>query len=233
MSNIIKLLPRVKKKKIGVVIQARTTSRRFPNKVMALLWDKPVVQHVIEKAKQIRGEKGVKPEVVILAVPDDDLSEPLLEVAKYQGIENFCGSELNVLERYYGAAKFFSLDVIVRVTCDCPLLNPLCSSEVLQLLLWRKLDYASNSWPQRTYPKGFDTEVFTFDCLEAAYKLADTDEQKEHVCIWMQQNAKELKTGCVSQQKNKSFVNLCVDEPGDIERLETMYGVVGPIKVSV
>ncbi len=93
---------------------------------------------------------------------------------------------------------------------------------MLQLLLWRKLDYASNSWPQRTYPKGYDTEVFTFDCLEAAYKLAETDEEKEHVCIWMQNNAKQLKTGCVAQKKNKSFVNLCVDYPEDIARLEAM-----------
>lgn len=228
------MLPRIKKRKIGVVIQARMTSKRFPGKSMQLLYGKPIVHHVIEKAKQIRGEKGLQPEIVVLACPDTEASEPLVEAAAKLGIENFCGSELNVLDRYYHAAVHFKLDIVIRITADCPMVNPRSSSEVLQLLLWRKLDYASNSWPQRTYPKGYDTEVFTFDCLEAAYKLAETDEEKEHVTIWMQNNAKQLKTGCVAQKKNKSFVNLCVDTPEDLMRLEVMgLDVMQPIRVSV
>lgn len=230
MSNIIRLLPKVKKKKIGVIIQARMTSKRFPGKSMALLDNKPVLQHVIERAKEIKGEKGAQPEAIIIAVPDMDESELMLELADKLEVENFCGDENNVLDRYYNAAKFFNLDVVIRITADCPYINPRISSEVLQLLLWRKLDYCSNVFPKRTYPRGFDTECFTFDCLEAAYKLAETDEEKEHVTTWMQQNAHELKTACVVQKLNKSHINLCIDEPTDIERLETM---LKPMKVVV
>lgn len=234
MSNVIKYLPKVKKKKIGIIIQARMGSKRFSGKVMQHLYGKPVLQHVVERCKQIRGEKGNNPDHVIVAVPDEDASEPLLQLAQSLGVENFCGSELNVLDRYYQAAKFFNLDYIVRITSDCPMINPIVSSEVLQLLLWRKLDYCSNCYPSRSYPKGYDTEAFTFDCLDAAYQLADNDYHKEHVTTWMVENMSKLKTSCVMQHKNKSHINLCVDEPSDIERLEQMaMGISMPIKVSV
>lgn len=230
MNNIIRLLPKVKKKKIGVIIQARMTSKRFPGKSMAMLYDKPVLQHVIERAKDIKGEKGAHPEAIIVAVPDMDESEPMLELVDRLGVYNFCGEEENVLRRYYQTAVHFGLDVIIRITGDCPLVNPRVSSEVLQLLLWRKLDYCSNVYPKRTYPRGFDTECFTFDCLEAAFKLAETDEEKEHVTTWMINNSQELKTACVVQKLNKSHINLCVDYPEDLERLEAL---LKPVKVMV
>jgi len=232
MSNIIKLLPKKKKTKIGVLIQARMTSKRFPGKVLHNLWGKPVLQHVIERAGQIRGGKDQNPEVLAVIVPDTDESEPILELATKLGVTNFCGSENNVLERYYHAAIHFHLDVIVRITADCVVLNPRVSSEVLQLLLWRKLDYVSNVHPKRTYPAGLDTECFTMDCLEAAYKLAETDYDKEHVTPWMQREDR-LQKACVTQAKNKSHQNWCVDYLEDIARLESMMIATPKILVSV
>lgn len=223
MSNIIKLPNRydkVKNKKlnVGVIIQARMTSQRFPGKVMEKLWGKPILQHVIEKAKLIRGEKKQKCYVVV-AVPDDLLNEPMLELADNLKVDNFLGSELNVLDRYYRCAQLFKFDVVVRLTADCPLLNPAVSSEVLQLLLWRKLDYVSNCHPIRTFPKGLDTEAFTFDCLEAAWTLAVDDYDKEHVTPIMIRE-KEIRKACIQQKVDVSYKNWCVDEPEDIKRLE-------------
>lgn len=223
MSNIIKLPNRYdkrsnKKLNVGVIIQARMTSQRFPGKMMEKLFNKPVLQHVIEKAKLIRGEKKQKP-YIVLAVPDDPLSEPMLELADCLQIDNFLGSELNVLDRYYRCAQFFKFDVIVRLTGDCPLLNPAVSSEVLQLLLWRKLDYASNCYPVRTFPKGLDTEAFTFDCLEAAHTMAENDYDREHVTPWIVRT-EELSKACITQKINVSHKNWCVDVPEDIIRLE-------------
>ena len=149
---------------VGIVIQARQTSQRFPGKSMAKLDGKPVLQHVIERCKQINVSKKLN-KIIVVAVPDTDESEPLIQLAAQFGIENFCGSEDNVLERYYEAAKFFKLDHIMRITADCPLINPIICAELLDLHIWRKCDYSSNSWPKRTYPKGLDCEVFTFDCL--------------------------------------------------------------------
>lgn len=223
MGQILKLPNRYDKKSnkklnVGVIIQSRMTSVRFPGKVMEKLWNKPVLQHVIEKAKLIRGEKKQKC-LVVVAVPDDPLSEPMIELADKMEVGNFLGSELNVLDRYYRCAQFFNFDVMVRLTADCPLLNPAVSSEVLQLLLWRKLDYVSNCYPIRTFPKGLDTEAFTFDCLEAAWTLAETDYDKEHVTSWMARE-EELRKACIQQKVDVSYKNWAIDYKEDIERLE-------------
>lgn len=219
MSNLIGFdKPQQKRKRVGIVIQARMTSTRFPGKSMALLNGKPVIQHVIEEAKKIRPN-----DVVILAVPDTPESDPMVELANELGIENSAGSELNVLERYYGTAQHFGLNVIVRITGDCPFISAPVCNEVLQLLVWRKLDYACNCYPERTYPKGMDCEAFTFDCLEAAYLSANVLDQGdfEHVTPWMQRT-KEVRKACVRQMLDASDQNWCVDYPEDIARLEKL-----------
>lgn len=227
------------KRKIGIIIQARMTSKRFPGKSMALLGGIPVIQRVWEKCREIRcGDNQIN---LILAVPDDPASEPMVKhimtgiggaLGRNMWEDHFCGSEDNVLERYYHAAQFFKLDVIVRITGDCPFINPRVSSEVLQLLLWRKLDYVCNVFPIRSFPKGLDTEAFTFDCLEAAYMSASWKEpgDLEHVTPWMQRT-KGLKRACVQQEIDASEQNWCVDEPSDIQRLEALMAEVdnGPI----
>lgn len=241
MASIIDIRSRRPKNRprIGVIIQARMTSRRFPGKSMTMLLDKPVIQHTIERAKQIKA--GIKNKydnpIVILAVPDTDESEPMLELATELQIENFCGSELNVLERYYHAAIHFKLDYIVRITGDCPFIDAKVSSEVLQLLLWRKCDYTSNVFPERTYPKGLDTEAFTMDALEVSYlywketfkdiqkaslkEINDLEYLAEHVTPFLQAHP-EIKRALVRQHKNRSQMDWCVDEPHDIARLEKL-----------
>lgn len=236
MSNIIKLPNRYdkrsnKKLNVGIIIQSRMTSVRFPGKVMEKLFNKPILQHVIEKAKLIRGEKKEKP-YIVLAVPDDPVSEPMLELADKLEIDNFLGAELNVLDRYYRAAQFFKFDVVVRLTADCPLLNPDVSSEVLQLLLWRKLDYVSNCSPIRTFPKGLDTEAFTSDCLEAAWTLAETDYDKEHVTPFMIRE-NQLRKACITQKIDVSYKNWTIDYKEDIKRLEKEAFAELPMLTSV
>jgi len=143
----------------------------------------------------------------------------MLQIADQLQVGNFLGSEEDVLERYYNCAVFFGFDYIMRVTGDCPFIDPVVCSEVFQLLTWRKLDYTSNIFPKRTYPKGLDCEAFTFDCLEAAHTLADSPYDREHVTPWMQRSD-ILQRGLVQQQVNNSEKNWCVDVPEDIARLE-------------
>lgn len=199
---------------IGVIIQARMTSERFPGKSMALIHGKPMLEYVIRRCKKISHVNKI-----IVAVPDTPESEPMLALAKRLGVSNFCGSEKNVLERYYHAAKFFKLDLIMRITADCPLINPVVCTQVLELALWRKTDYCSNIHPTRTYPKGLDCEVFTFDTLECANLMADSSHDLEHVTPWMQRED-ALKTACVMQKEDRSADNWCVDYPVDIQRIE-------------
>lgn len=226
---------------IGIVIQARMTSKRFPGKSLALLDGKPVIQHVVERAKLVRAPvKFKKPIKVIVAMPDTPESEPLLQTVSKLGVGNFCGPEDNVLERYMGAANFYKLNIIMRVTGDCPLIDPKVCSEVLQLLIWRKVDYTSNIFPERTFPKGLDCEVFTYDALEVAYVLnkqrirtlepheTDTLKQlkydQEHVTPYMQR-AEGWERALVRRVEKNMFdnqtkLNYCVDYPEDIKRLE-------------
>jgi len=114
---------------------------------------------------------------------------------------------------------FFGFNYIVRITGDCPFVDPRVCSEVLQLLLWRRLDYSSNVYPKRSYPMGLDCEAFTMDTLEAAHKLSFAPYDKEHVTSWMQET-KEVKKANVQQKEDKSYLNYCVDRVEDIARLE-------------
>lgn len=209
--------PKNKPQKIGVIIQARQTSKRFPGKSMAILQGKPVLEHVIRNASLIKPTHQV-----IVAVPDTVESEPMLQLAHRLGIDNFVGSEEDVLGRYYNAARFFNLDVIIRITADCPFLNPKVCSEVLQVLLFRKCDYTSNVYPTRSYPLGLDCEAFTMDCLEAAHGATLGSDalpgDREHVTPWMQRT-QGLRRALIQQAKDASHINMCVDFPEDIERL--------------
>lgn len=209
-----KKLPQQNKARIGVVIAARMTSNRFPGKSMALLNGKPVIQWCMERAKRIHNNAQV-----VLSVPDTDESQPMVDLAAKIGVDNFCGDELDVLKRLYDTARFFHFDIVMRITGDCPFIDPKVCSEVLSLLVWRRLDYCSNVFPTRTYPVGLDCEAFTMDCLEAAHQMADKPEEREHVTIWMQ-NTKEINKACVAQKVDVSHKNYCVDYPEDIDRLE-------------
>jgi spore coat polysaccharide biosynthesis protein SpsF (cytidylyltransferase family) len=210
--------------KIGIIIQARMTSKRFPGKSMALLDGKPVIRHVIERALKVNNVHKV-----ILAVPDTLESEPMLQLAHQLGIENFCGSEDNVLDRYYRASIYHNIDVIMRITGDCPLISPKVCDDVLKLALWRRTDYCSNIHPKRTYPKGLDCEIFTLDTLECAHMFSKSDYEKEHVTPWMQ-NTKDLRTACVSQKIDKSADDWCIDNPGDIAKIEAIIRQVKNVK---
>jgi len=199
---------------IGIIIQARMTSKRFPGKSMALLLGKPVLAHVIQRCKQV----GFVDKIVV-AMPADKKSEPMGELCKEMGVEVFFGPEKDVLKRYYLAATCFDLDPIMRITADCPFIDPIVCTEVLLLLQSAELDYCSNVHPIRTYPKGLDCEAFTFDCLEAAHKLTKHMRHREHVTPFMQRHH-DIKRACVRQKFDMSNENWCIDYKDDIKRLE-------------
>jgi len=197
----------------GVVIQARMTSKRLPGKVLMPLAGKPVLERVIERAKLIPFV-----DVVIVAFPAADESIPIYQLCNSLGIACASGSEDDVLSRYYDAAQMYGLDTIIRICADSPFVDPIVAGEVLALLKAENLDYCSNVFPKRTYPKGFDVEAFSYDCLEAAHLMAH---YREHVTVFMQKR-RGIRRANVRQKVDRSGLNLCVDEPHDIERLEKM-----------
>jgi len=203
-------------------------SKRFPGKVLKPLAGKTVLERVLERCALVPFV-----DTVICCFPAADESIPIYQLCNSLGVACASGSEDDVLSRYYDAATMYGIDTIVRITADCPFFDPVVAGEVLALLKAENLDYCSNVFPVRTYPKGFDVQAFTFDCLEAAYieTREDPDDgyqkqkalayAREHVCPWMEKR-KGLLRANVRQRIDQSDLNLCVDEPGDIERLEKL-----------
>ena len=198
------------------IIQARMTSKRFPGKTLAVLAGKTVLARVLERAKIIPGV-----DKVVCAFPMDDASLPILELCREQRVIAFAGDENDVLSRYYEAAKSVNADIIMRITADCPFIDPILCGFLLEKLKKNNYDYISNIYPERTFPKGHDCEVFTFDCLEAAHLNAEDPYQREHVTPWMQ-TTPGINRGIMSSKMDFSEVNYCVDYPEDIKRLEDM-----------
>jgi len=109
-------------------------------------------------------------------------------------------------------------DVIMRVTGDCPMISPAICSEVLAQVVLLEYTYASNVYPKRTFPKGLDCEAFSMKILLDADKYAKTDYNREHVTGWMQERLANKR--CITQPRDESHINYCVDTPEDLERLK-------------
>ena len=173
-------------KKVVAIIQARMGSTRLPGKVMKDLCGKTVLAHDIERVRQ---SKYID-EIVIATTKfkEDDII--LKEVSK-NGAKVYRGSENDVLSRYYEAAKENKADVIVRITSDCPLIDPFIVDEVLN----SNYDLVTNAgvYPEnRTYPRGLDVEVFSFDILKKAFQEAKEMYQREHVTPFIYENSKNI-----------------------------------------
>jgi spore coat polysaccharide biosynthesis protein SpsF len=172
--------------KIGVIIQARMGSTRLPGKVMLKIRDKTVLGHVIERVKQ---SKLI--DEVIIATTNDKNDDIIVEESLKYGVKFFRGDESDVLSRYYYAAKENNLDVIVRITSDCPLIDSKVIDEIVDFYLNSKYDIVSNAGSNlsnRTYPRGLDVEVFSFNVLEYANNNAKLTHQKEHVTPYIYEN---------------------------------------------
>lgn len=164
---------------IIAVIQARMGSTRLPGKVMMKIKGKSVLAHVISRVKQ---SKEIDDIVIATTTKADD--DAIVEEANKLNVKCFRGSEDDVLSRYYYAAKENKADVVVRITSDCPLIDPHVIDETISFYKKNEYVYVANAGPnsdQRTYPRGLDTEVFSLNQLVIAYKEANEIYQREHV----------------------------------------------------
>lgn len=162
-----------------VIVQARTGSTRLPGKVLRDLRGAPVLTHVLSRAAAIPGV-----EKVCCAIPDVASDDELAQRAADLGAVVVRGPEEDVLTRYLLAARACDASIIMRITSDCPLLDPHVSGMVLQKLAANQLDYTSNVDP-RSWPRGLDTEAFTREALERAAVEAKAPYDREHVTPWL------------------------------------------------
>ena len=181
---------------IVCIVQARVGSTRLPEKVLKKICGKTVLELDINRLRKIKNINEI-----IIATTTLERDNKIVEECKKINVKFFRGSEENVLERYYYAAKENNADIVVRITSDCPLIDSKISEEIIQFYLdnIERYDYISNTI-DRTYPRGLDTEVFSFKSLEKSIKEATLDRDKEHVTPYIWDNPKKLRVG---QYKNK------------------------------
>ncbi len=176
--------------KIGAIIQARMGSTRLPEKVMKTLEGKTVLEHVIERVRQSKLINEI-----IIATTTHERDSIIEAEALRCGVKVFRGSEEDVLSRYYYTAKENGLDVIVRVTSDCPLIDPRVLDAAIEFYESNESEIISNSGTDlgnRTYPRGLDTEVFSFKVLENAFYNAKEKYQREHVTPYIYEKSNQI-----------------------------------------
>lgn len=208
---------------IAAIVQARMGSTRLPGKTLADIAGKPMLARLVERARRIPGV-----ERVIVATTAKPANRVILRFAADQGLPTYAGSEKSeedVLDRVYQAARRFRVSVIVRVSPDCPLLDPAISGLVLSRFLEArgKLDYVSNTQPP-TFPDGLDTEVFSFKALERAWRAATKPSDREHVTPYIWRHRKLFRRVNVRHEPNLSHLRWTVDEREDLEFVCAVYG---------
>jgi len=206
------------------IVQARCGSARLPGKVLLPLGDKAEIEHVLSRAVQAK-----KVDKVILATTlnkEDDLTA---EKCRQLGMDYFRGSENDVLDRYYQAAKKFKCKNIIRITGDCPLIDPEVIDRVVDLFEESRVDYATNVIPP-TFPDGLDTEIFSFKALEKAWQETKMASEREHVTIYLWQNPEIFKQIHLKNNIDLSKHRWCLDNPEDYEFMKHIFNGLYPIK---
>ncbi|WKV09845.1 glycosyltransferase family protein [Thermoanaerobacterium sp. CMT5567-10] len=207
-------------KKVAI-IQARMGSTRLPGKVMKIIMDKPVIEHVVNRVK---ASKEI--DDIIIATTTKKEDDIIVEEAQKLNVKYYRGSENDVLSRYYYAAKENNADIVIRITSDCPVIDPKIIDDMIykfmQLYEQDNIDYMSNTI-KRTYPRGLDVEIFTFESLEKAFIEADKSYQREHVTPYIYENPEIFKIGGFKNNIDYSSYRWTLDTIEDFKVIESIY----------
>jgi len=203
--------------KVLGIIQARLASTRLPEKIFLKLEGKKVIEHVINRVQAAQLVDDI-----LVATTSKKIDIKVVNLCSSIGIKCFSGSEEDVLDRYYQSAKSFKPEHIVRVTADCPLIDPEIIDNVIDLHLRKKADYTSNVIRGR-FPDGEDVEVFTFNTLYRAWHDARLFSEREHVTPYMKKNSDIFKIGSLDCNRDLSGKRWTLDNPEDYEFIKIIY----------
>ncbi|MCK4852251.1 MAG: glycosyltransferase family protein [Candidatus Omnitrophica bacterium] len=205
--------------KVVAVVQARMGSTRLPGKALMDIEGHPMLWHVVNRL----GYCGSIDNIVV-ATSSDKKDDDIERFCVGHGIDFYRGSEEDVLDRYYRASIVSRADVVVRITADCPLIDPQVSDKVISGYLKNEsvFEAASNTL-KRTYPRGLDTEVFSFSALERAWKEARKDYEREHVTAYIYEHPDRLKVYSVENDSDLSHLRWTVDEGPDLTFVREIY----------
>jgi len=203
--------------KIVVIIQARLGSTRLPRKLFLRLQGKTVLEHVIARvtACQLNNE-------LIVATTDQSQDNDIEQLCATLEVKVFRGSETDVLDRFYQAAKSIKADHVVRITADCPVIDPQIIDQVIALHLKEQSDYTANTIQER-YPDGEDVEVFTFKALEQAWQAAKLVSEREQVTPYLRNHSEVFKQASLVASEDWSNQRWTLDNQEDFEFLINLY----------
>jgi len=205
---------------VYVIIQARMGSSRLPGKILMDLAGKPSLYHVYHRS--LAASKVDQVIIATSAASDDDQVEAF---CRLNGIDCFRGSENDVLDRFYqtavnaGASKG---DVVVRITGDCPVIDPEIIDDVICGLEGGEFDYCSNSF-ERTFPDGLDAEAMTFETLEYVWKKSNWQSEREHVTSYINRNRNEFRISHLKFDEDLSELRWTVDYEDDYLLMKKLY----------
>jgi spore coat polysaccharide biosynthesis protein SpsF (cytidylyltransferase family) len=203
------------KHKASIIIQARMGSTRLPGKVMMAVSGKPLIGHMIDRLRQAK-----LVDRIIVATSTDSSNDGMCDYLKNIGIDVFRGSEDDVLERFYLAAKLYDLKYIVRLTADCPLVDPQIVDRFISEYFTQKADYLASG---QTWAEGLDTEVFSFPLLETAYKNARKSSEREHPTLYFHNHPQLFNIVKSLSPTDDSKYRITVDEPQDLEVVKHVF----------
>jgi spore coat polysaccharide biosynthesis protein SpsF len=197
---------------VGAIVQARMGSTRLPGKALLDIEGTSMLARVIDRTRRARSIDRVI--VATTTKPQDD---PLAAHARELAVEVFRGDEEDVLDRYYQAASHHALDVVVRITSDCPLLDPELVDQVVRPLLDRSsaVDYSANTL-RRTYPRGLDVEAVPFATLARAWREAQSAHERAHVFPYVYEHPDQFSLAGISDAVDRSDMRWTVDTEEDL-----------------
>lgn len=207
--------------RIEIYVQARMQSTRLPGKVMLPVLKRPLLDYLVERLEQVK-----KADTFAILTSTKTADDTIASYCERKRVSCFRGSEDDVLTRYYQAASERRPDAIVRITADCPLSDPDIIDSVLEKYEKGSFDYVSNTLV-RTFPRGIDVEVFSFDALKKTYEEAQATEEREHVTLYMYRHPEKFRLANYASQEDLSGYRLTVDTEEDFQLirliLENLY----------
>ncbi|MEK6531436.1 MAG: glycosyltransferase family protein [Deltaproteobacteria bacterium] len=204
---------------VVAIVQARLGSTRLPQKVMRDICGRPMLWHVVNRARM-----AALVDTVVVATTTEKADDAIEKWCGDNALLCFRGSLNDVLERYYGAAKEYGAKTIVRITSDCPLLDPSLVDEIIRRFSEGGLDYVSVG---PDHPDGLDAEVFSYEALKRAFDEATLSSEREHVTPYMWKNPGTFKISSVSCRKDLSHMRWTVDDERDYKFVKAVYEGLG------
>jgi spore coat polysaccharide biosynthesis protein SpsF len=207
--------------KVTAIIQARMGSTRLPGKVLMDIAGRPLLEHVIERVLACRSL-----DQVVIATTNAAEDDKITDFVQTMGISFYRGSTDDVLDRYYQAAKIFNANILVRLTADCPLLDPIEIDRIVSYFLnHNELDYIATG---HTYPEGYGAEVFTMATLERAWREAKLVSEREHVTPYIWKGTNGFRIQRLEFPQDLSWIRATVDEECDLEVISFLIKSLSP-----